>query len=156
MSIHCAETPYGFEWGAAKIERGFSDARGWVTLLVTTKKYPRGIQVYITKSGKVRVFYDGEWIQQPRAASSEQREGRRGVKDEYARYATSFGTVVVVRRWLNLATITAHHAPEIVVLNVPMCLTLDDASELVAALTQAVEQAEAWEREQPEGGREGQ
>lgn len=72
------------------------------------------------------------------------------MKDEYIRHTTSFGTVVAVRRWLNLATMTAHHAPEIVVLNVPTCLTLDDASELAAALTQAVEQAEAWEQPRDE------
>lgn len=59
MSNHIlgVETPYGFEWGAAKIERCFSDAKtGAVNLLLTTKKYPKGIQIYITKTGKVRVF----------------------------------------------------------------------------------------------------
>lgn len=51
------ETPYGFEWGAAKIERCFSDAKqGWVTVLLTTPKYPKGIQIYVTKTGKVRIF----------------------------------------------------------------------------------------------------
>lgn len=54
MSEHYAETPYGFEWGAAKIERCFSDAKkGWVTFLLTTKKVE--LQIYVTKTGKVRV-----------------------------------------------------------------------------------------------------
>lgn len=60
-------TQFGFEWGPVKIERGFSDEiKEWVVLIVTTKKHPRGIQVYVTKTGKVRVFggTDGsaEWL----------------------------------------------------------------------------------------------
>ena len=58
-----ADTPYGFEWGPVKVERAFSNIKaGWVTLLLKTKKYPLGIQVYVTKTGKIRVFADGrEW-----------------------------------------------------------------------------------------------
>lgn len=60
MSIHFKETQYGFEWGAAKIQRFFSDEkRGWITLGITTPKIE--LQVYITKTGKVRVFSNGEW-----------------------------------------------------------------------------------------------
>jgi len=63
--IHYAETKYGFEWGAAKITRCFSDKkRGWVTLLITTPKHGDGreIQVYVTKSGKARIHDGrGEW-----------------------------------------------------------------------------------------------
>jgi hypothetical protein len=60
-SIHYAETRYGFDWGAAQIERCFSDhRRGWVTLRVITKKHD--LQIYVTKSGKVRVHDAlGEW-----------------------------------------------------------------------------------------------
>ena len=63
MSQHYAETKYGFEWGAADISRCFSDDRkGWVTLLLKTKKHPIGIQIYVTRTGKVRIFDgDCEW-----------------------------------------------------------------------------------------------
>ena len=50
-------TEFGFDWGPAKITRGFSDEKkGWVTLILTTDKHPTGIQIYVTKTGKVRVF----------------------------------------------------------------------------------------------------
>jgi hypothetical protein len=54
---------YGFEWGPVNVCRGMSDdKKGWVILLVKTKKHPRGIQVYVTASGKVRVHSaTGEW-----------------------------------------------------------------------------------------------
>jgi hypothetical protein len=52
--MHYKETEYGFEWGAAKIERCFSDdKKGWVTLLLKTPKDE--LQIYVTKTGKVRV-----------------------------------------------------------------------------------------------------
>lgn len=57
------QTEYGFQWGPATVERGFcDDQKGWVTLLLKTKKYPHGIQIYVTKNGKVRVHsVGGEW-----------------------------------------------------------------------------------------------
>lgn len=59
--MHYAESKYGFEYGAAKVDRLFSDEKkGWVTIGVTTPK--ASIQVYVTKTGKVRVFSDGEWL----------------------------------------------------------------------------------------------
>ena len=56
------ETTFGFIWGAARVERFFSDEKGWVTVGLTTRKYPNGLQIYVTKTGKVRIF-DGnkEW-----------------------------------------------------------------------------------------------
>lgn len=56
-------TEYGFEFGPATVERACSDEKqGWVVLLLKTKKYPHGIQFYVTKSGKVRVnCQKGEW-----------------------------------------------------------------------------------------------
>lgn len=59
--IHYQETRYGFAWGAAKIERCFSDEKkGWVTLLLETPKHT--IQLYVTKTGKVRISdASGEW-----------------------------------------------------------------------------------------------
>lgn len=51
------ETTYGYQFGPVTVERGFSDEKkGWVTILVKTKKYPHGLQLYVTKTGKVRLF----------------------------------------------------------------------------------------------------
>lgn len=57
-------TSYGFQWGACKIERCVSDnKKGWVILRIITPKEKDGIQVYVTKTGKVRFFSkDGEYI----------------------------------------------------------------------------------------------
>ena len=62
--IHYKDTDFGFEWGAGKLERGFSDnKKGSVTMVLETPKYYRGIQIYITKTGKVRIHDEnGEWI----------------------------------------------------------------------------------------------
>ena len=60
--IHYAETQYGFDWGAAKVTRLFSDdKKGWVTVGIDTPKAK--LQVYITKTGKIRI-HDGkqEWF----------------------------------------------------------------------------------------------
>lgn len=66
MAEHFKETKFGFEWGSARLSRGFSDGRkGWVTLLLETDKYPgnRSLQIYVTKTGKVRVHdSNGEWL----------------------------------------------------------------------------------------------
>ena len=63
--MHYAETKYGFDWGAAKVTRCFSDSnKGWVTLLLETPKHKDGksLQIYVTKSGKVRIHdARGEW-----------------------------------------------------------------------------------------------
>jgi hypothetical protein len=65
-AIHYAKTNWGFDWGAAKIERCCSDLKkGWVVLTVQTPKHQMGkneIQIYVTKSGKVRISdRTGEW-----------------------------------------------------------------------------------------------
>lgn len=62
LKEHFAETAYGFEWGSAKITRAFSDPRkGWVTICIDTPKVD--LQVYITKTGKVRIHDGkGEWF----------------------------------------------------------------------------------------------
>ena len=64
MTIHYQETTHGFEYGDAKVERIFSsEKKGWVTIGVVSTKHPRGIQIYITKTGKIRVHSDmGEWL----------------------------------------------------------------------------------------------
>ena len=46
-----------FEYGAAKVTRLFSDdEKGWICLGVATPKSPIAWQIYVTKTGKVRVF----------------------------------------------------------------------------------------------------
>lgn len=53
--IEYRETKYGFNYGAAEVERIFSDhKRQSVCIGVKTKK--ASLQIYTTKTGKVRVF----------------------------------------------------------------------------------------------------
>lgn len=51
--IHYAETTYGFEWGAAKIERWVSEDDGSVVIGVTTKR--ETLDIRITPTGFIRV-----------------------------------------------------------------------------------------------------
>jgi len=55
MPIHFKELEYGFEWGAAKVERHISDDKqGWIIVGLETPK--RTLQIYVTKTGKVRII----------------------------------------------------------------------------------------------------
>lgn len=64
MTIHYAETLYGFEYGSADVSRLGSDKKkGSVSILIKTPKHPRGLQVYVTKTGKVRVFNEGKELE---------------------------------------------------------------------------------------------
>jgi|WetSurMetagenome_2_1015567.scaffolds.fasta_scaffold675888_2 hypothetical protein len=80
--IHFKETEYGFEYGAAHIERCMSDnKKGWVILSLTTA---RGVlHLYITKTGKVRVWNakaaGHEWKDQMKFAKKQYR-AKRGSK----------------------------------------------------------------------------
>ena len=57
MNIHYKETEFGFEYGAADVTRIHSDEKtGAVWIGVRSPK--RELQVYVTKTGKVRVFSD--------------------------------------------------------------------------------------------------
>jgi hypothetical protein len=50
---HFKETQYGFEWGAATIERSCSDKKqGWVCLTVRSKK--QSLQIVVLKGGKIK------------------------------------------------------------------------------------------------------
>lgn len=61
-------TEFGFNWGAARIVRCCSDKKkGWVLLLLETPKHKESnaIQIYVTKTGKVRIYgARGEWKEQ--------------------------------------------------------------------------------------------
>jgi hypothetical protein len=64
--IHYKLVPYGFEYGPAIVTRISSDdKKGWVVISVETPK--QSIQVYVTKTGKVRVHDSrgGEWEKPP-------------------------------------------------------------------------------------------
>lgn len=57
--VHFKETQYGFEYGAAKVTRIHSDeVKKYVVIGIESSK--RQIQVYITKTGKIRVFDHGK------------------------------------------------------------------------------------------------
>ena len=62
--IHFKETAWGFEFGVAKVNRLISDEKkGWVIIGLKTPKYKNGIEIYVTKTGKVRIFHAGiEWF----------------------------------------------------------------------------------------------
>jgi len=65
MTIPFAETRYGFIFGNAKVTRMMSDnKKGWVVLGLETEKHRKSVmQIYVTKTGKVRIYSkDGEWI----------------------------------------------------------------------------------------------
>ena len=59
--VEYEEIPYGFRYGAAEYTRLFSDEKkGWATVQVKTDK--TDLQIYVTKTGKVRVLENGvEW-----------------------------------------------------------------------------------------------
>ena len=54
----------GFTWGAATVERICNLDDGKVVIGVMTPKHKEdgGVKIYVTKSGKVRIFDErGEW-----------------------------------------------------------------------------------------------
>ena len=65
--MHYKETKFGFEWGNAKIKRIANDEeKGWVVLGLETDRHKHGkknasIQIYVTRTGKVRIYSNGEW-----------------------------------------------------------------------------------------------
>lgn len=70
--MHPQRTPHGIEWGPAELDCGFSDdKKGWIVFILKTAKHPRGIQVYVTKTGKVRVLSSGaDWTPPAQPADS--------------------------------------------------------------------------------------
>ena len=53
MSTHYRETTYGFEYGAARIERTASD-KGYVFLTVVTPR--RTMEIVVTPTGLIRTY----------------------------------------------------------------------------------------------------
>lgn len=59
IKVPYALTPYGFKYGGAEVMRVASDEkRGWVVLQVKSEKGT--VQVYVTKTGKIRVHWDDQ------------------------------------------------------------------------------------------------
>jgi len=57
-TIPFAEIEYGFQYGAAKVERVCSDkTAGWVVLQLETPR--ASVQVYVTRTGKIRLYPRG-------------------------------------------------------------------------------------------------
>jgi len=87
--IHYKEIEYGFEYGSAKITRLFSDTKKkWITLGLETPKYKgnKGIQIYITKTGKVRIHdTTGEWTA-PQRKTGTIRELIDSQEKQYVKY----------------------------------------------------------------------
>ena len=58
-------TQFGFEYGAAEVCRLCDDKRqGWVFIGLATPRYQHdnNIQIYVTRTGKVRIYSGGqEW-----------------------------------------------------------------------------------------------
>lgn len=60
--ITYAPSEYGFDWGVASVQRLCCDPqKGWVLIRVKTPK--KEIQVYVTRTGKIRVHspFGREW-----------------------------------------------------------------------------------------------
>lgn len=65
------ETQYGFKYGAVEVTRCCSDEeKGWVVLQLSTPKI-KDIQLYVTKTGKIRLSdKGGEWRYIPNEESA--------------------------------------------------------------------------------------
>ena len=55
------KTDFGFKFGPALVERRASDdVKGWVYIGVHSQKPPECVDVYVTKTGKTRVYKNGK------------------------------------------------------------------------------------------------
>jgi hypothetical protein len=63
MKIQGFVTQYGFDWGAATVERWASDEKkGWIVIGLRTPRHKDGLQIHVTRTGKVRIFGNhSEW-----------------------------------------------------------------------------------------------
>lgn len=59
--IESALTKYGFKFGGCTVERMCSDTKkGWVYIGVNSLKESESIRIYVTKTGKTRVYKGGK------------------------------------------------------------------------------------------------
>ena len=53
-------TQYGFKYGSAQVERAASDeTKQWVYITLNTPKTDQKVAIYVTKTGKTRVYKNG-------------------------------------------------------------------------------------------------
>lgn len=53
-------TQYGFTYGPAKVERAASaESKGWVYITIHTPKKDQQVAIYVTKTGKTRIYKNG-------------------------------------------------------------------------------------------------
>ena len=64
VKAHAAITQYGFEYGSALVERCVDYGNGAVVVTIKTPKHT--IDVYVTKTGKVRICTGGMEVLMPR------------------------------------------------------------------------------------------
>ena len=58
--MNASNTQFGFEFGPATVERIISgDGKGWVLIGVRSPKPKETVEVYMTKTGKTRVYKNG-------------------------------------------------------------------------------------------------
>ena len=58
---YTATTQYGFIFGAADVKRLCSDDKTeWVFLSIETPRKTQGIKIYVTRTGKLRVYRNGK------------------------------------------------------------------------------------------------
>lgn len=59
------ETPFGFRWGPLEITRAIDDyKRGVIVTQLKTKRHM--MDVYVTRTGKIRIFDKGQEWKNPR------------------------------------------------------------------------------------------
>lgn len=62
--MHYKETKYGFEYGAASVNRFFSNKKtGAVFIEIKTPK--QAIEIYVTKTGFIKIYQGQEIISKP-------------------------------------------------------------------------------------------
>lgn len=73
-------TDYGFTWGPAEITRILhDDPKGWIVMELKTKKYLDGIQIYVTKTGKVRFLTkNSEFIEEKSCSVVKKKQRNQG------------------------------------------------------------------------------
>lgn len=57
--MNASNTQFGFEFGPATVERIISQRKGWVLIDVRSPKPKETVEVYMTKTGKTRVYKNG-------------------------------------------------------------------------------------------------
>ena len=58
--MNASNTQFGFQFGVAEVTRLMSDVKkGWVYIGVKSPKPQQSLEIYVTKTGKTRVYKNG-------------------------------------------------------------------------------------------------